>query len=234
MALCNPLSSASVDLVIDALYLPPGARVLDLGCGKGEILIRVLERWPGASGVGVDWSPSFVATAKEQAAERLPDAAAEFREEDAVRSEAPPGTLDLCIAVGSTWLVGDLDTALGTFRTWLKPGGLALVGEGYWRRPPSSLYLDLLGAVEDDYTTHEGNTNTGISLGFEPLFACATTVAEWDRYEWTYFSNIERWARDEPEDPERDQILERARLGRERYIEGGRDMLGFGLYLFRA
>jgi hypothetical protein len=66
------------------------------------------------------------------------------------------------------------------------------------------------------------------------LFALTTSTSDWDRYEWTYFSNIERWAREHPDDPERAEILERGRLGRERYLRGGRDMLGFGLYLFRV
>ena len=233
MVLCNPVSSENVDLVVDALHLEAGARVLDVGCGKGEILIRVLERW-AAAGVGVDLSPSFLAEAFRQASERVPGAEVEWLEGDATAFEAEPASFDLTMSVGSAWLLGDLTQALGTMRRWTKPGGLVLVGEGYWVEPPTSEYLGLLGASEDDYGSHEDTIETGAALGLEPLYACVTSRSDWDRYEWTYFSNIERWARSNVDDPERDSILERGRLGRERYLRGGRDALGFGLYLFRV
>ena len=233
MALCNPVSGEKVDRVVDALHLEDGARVLDIGCGKGEILIRVLERWP-AAGVGVDLSPSFLAEARSETTERVPGADLEWLEQDATAFEAEEASFDLTMSVGSAWLLGDLKTALGTMRRWTKPGGLVLVGEGYWTQPPTSEYLDLLGASADDYGSHEDVIAAGTSLGLEPVYACVSSRTDWDRYEWTYFSNIERWARENADDPERDAILERGRLGRERYLRGGRDALGFGLYLFRV
>ena len=42
--ICNPVSFQKVDGVLDLLELPPRARVLDAGCGKAEILIRLIER----------------------------------------------------------------------------------------------------------------------------------------------------------------------------------------------
>jgi len=233
MLLCNPLSSANVDLLVEALDLAPGARALDIGCGKGEILIRVAERW-GAEGRGVDWSAEFLADARRLLSARGPGADVEFVEADATRFETEPASWDLCISVGSAWLLGGFSKALQTFQTWLRPGGLALVGEGYWKQPPSREYLRLLGAREDEFGTHEANIAAGSSLGLEPLFSSVASDADWDLYEWTYWSNIERWSRTNPDDPQRRQILERGRLGRDRYLRGGREALGFGLYLFRA
>jgi ubiquinone/menaquinone biosynthesis C-methylase UbiE len=233
MALCNPLSSENVDLVVDALRLEEGARVVDVGCGKGEILIRVLERWP-AAGIGIDLSPSFLDEARRRASERVPGADIEWLERDATAFDPEPAAFDLTMSVGSAWLLGDLPKALDTMRRWTKSGGLVLVGEGYWMQVPTSEYLELLGASADDYGSHEDNIEAGATLGLEPLYACVTSRSDWDRYEWTYFSNIERWARANIDDPERDSILERGRLGRERYLRGGRDALGFGLYLFRV
>jgi ubiquinone/menaquinone biosynthesis C-methylase UbiE len=47
--------------------LPPGARVLEVGCGTGAVT-RILATWPGVStAVGVDPSPVFVAKARELA-----------------------------------------------------------------------------------------------------------------------------------------------------------------------
>ena len=42
--------------------LPTTARVVDIACGKGEFLIRLVEAY-GVRGVGVDLSPFFIADA---------------------------------------------------------------------------------------------------------------------------------------------------------------------------
>lgn len=50
---CSPLSSAKADQLVALLDLPKPARVLDVGCGKAELLLRIIARY-GAVGVGVD------------------------------------------------------------------------------------------------------------------------------------------------------------------------------------
>jgi SAM-dependent methyltransferase len=43
---------------------PEGARVLELGCGEGMNLLPIAERFPGATCVGVDFSPAQIAVAE--------------------------------------------------------------------------------------------------------------------------------------------------------------------------
>jgi cyclopropane fatty-acyl-phospholipid synthase-like methyltransferase len=69
----NPFAEAAVDAAIAALDLPPGARVVETGCGAAELLIRVLETHPDARGVGVDPDPHVLARARAAAAARLPE-----------------------------------------------------------------------------------------------------------------------------------------------------------------
>ena len=121
-------------------------------------------------------------------------------------------------------------------RRWTKPGGLVLVGEGYWAEPPTSEYLDLLGASADDYGSHEDVIGAGAALGLEPVYACVSSRIGLG--------------------PLRvDLLLEHRAVGkRERRTTprgtrswssaggsavsgtcvGGHDALGFGLYLFRV
>ena len=49
--ICNPTSIAKVDELIGLLKLTPVSAVLDIACGKGEILTRLAERYK-VSGVG--------------------------------------------------------------------------------------------------------------------------------------------------------------------------------------
>lgn len=58
--LCNPTSVAKLDELIGLLDLPSEPQVLDIACGKGELLLRLAEAHaaaPGFRGVGVDVSP---------------------------------------------------------------------------------------------------------------------------------------------------------------------------------
>src|SRR5206468_4886653 len=45
-----------------AFYVPPGLRVLELGCGLGDLLAAVKP----ARGVGVDFSPAMIALARQR------------------------------------------------------------------------------------------------------------------------------------------------------------------------
>ena len=70
--LCNPLSTAKLEHLIRILRLKQGARVLDIGTGKGEFLIRLAERYR-VWGIGIDIAANWVAEAKEKAAYRVSD-----------------------------------------------------------------------------------------------------------------------------------------------------------------
>ncbi|GGB85683.1 hypothetical protein N798_17335 [Knoellia flava TL1] len=49
-----PLSDARADALASRLAARSPSDVLDLGCGWGELLVRVVDRAPGAQGLGVD------------------------------------------------------------------------------------------------------------------------------------------------------------------------------------
>lgn len=68
-----------VDFLVDALKLPPGSRILDLGCGTGRHSLELARR--GYQTIGVDISEGMIEVARRQAAEEgLP---AEFHVADA-------------------------------------------------------------------------------------------------------------------------------------------------------
>lgn len=229
---CNPLSSATVDAAIARLDLPQGARVLDAGCGKGEMLIRACARW-NARGVGVDPNAAFLAEARERAAGRVPAGAVTFvasRMEDATFA---PGSFDAALCVGASHAFGGLRPALAALRALLKPRGVFLIGEGCWRREPDDEYLASFGATRDELQSHEANAATMRAAGFEPIESWPASAAEWEAYESLYHENIERFAAEHPNDPDRDAMLERSRSWWASYRRWGRDTMGFALDLSR-
>src|SRR5262245_8811850 len=64
----NPFTEEKLMLLGDICRLSPGARQLDLACGKGEMLCRWAQTY-GTVGHGVDISMLFVTAARARAVE---------------------------------------------------------------------------------------------------------------------------------------------------------------------
>ncbi|HEY7463130.1 MAG TPA: class I SAM-dependent methyltransferase [Candidatus Limnocylindria bacterium] len=230
MVIWNPLSGSTLNEAIGELRLPSGARVLDLGCGRAEALRRVVERYD-AHGVGVDISPYAVALARASSME-LRHGTLELLEGDALefRADEP---FDLVMALGPGWEHDSFATLVRQLYGLVVPGGLMMVADACWRTDPTDEYMALLGVARDEMGTHTQNLQAAIHFGLTPLWAATATTRDWDRYEWRYAATVERWADEHPADPQREVFLERARAGRDRFLGGGRDQLGFGIYVFR-
>jgi SAM-dependent methyltransferase len=218
MAIMNPIPAAKLDEVLALLDLPARGRVVDLGCGKGDLLGRVAARYD-VDAVGIDRDAKLLA-------------------------EAPPG-INVIVADIETWNRGrgafDLVASVGSpaqlssLAGLVRPGGLVLYGDGYWRREPSEEYLEGLGATRDELEDYAGTIRRATDLGLTPLYAVTASVDDFDRYEWSWSLNGERYAAEHPDEPGVGEFVDWIRGGRRRYLElGGRDMLGFGLFLFRA
>jgi len=152
-----------------------------------------------------------------------------------VRDRPPPGPFDLVVCIASSHAIGGFPAALGALRELTAPGGQVLLGEGYWRRPPSDDYLVALGdASADELADYPGLVRAAEEAGLTPLHSSVASEADWDRYEWRLILNAERWAAANPHDPGAELLLERARRARERVtMPGGRETLGFALTLLR-
>jgi ubiquinone/menaquinone biosynthesis C-methylase UbiE len=229
---CNPLSISKMERMIEWLPLRRGARVFDAGCGKAELLIRLVEH-VGASAVGVDRSGPFLQEAREQAARRVPGADLALHETDIAGFEPEEASFDLAICMGSTHLYQGLRGTLAALRRVVRPGGLLLVTEGYWKREPSAAYLEALHSTREEFTSHAENVDAAVQEGWIPLYSTVTSEEDWDEYEGRYLFNVEQYAFEHPEDPDVPAMLERIRRWRDTYLRWGRDTLGFGMYLLR-
>ena len=230
-AICNPLSEAKLDEIVDLLALPMAARVLDIGCGKGEFLVRAARRWT-CTAVGVDLSPYFVADARAKITAAGLDDRVTVIAENGNKYTAEPHSFDATACFGASWIWGGFQGTLRALRTWTKPGGLILAGEPFWRRRPSPEYLRALRASESTFSSHIGNTELGCQLELTFLYAVVSNHDDWDRYEGYQWHAAERYCQSAPDDPDVPEIRERMRESRDSYLRWGRDELGWAVYLF--
>jgi len=232
--LCNPMHSDKLDQLLGLLALPSEARVIDIACGKAELLVRLAERYC-VSAIGVDLSPHCIRDARQKQMQRVPTADLTFVEMDGAKYRPEPGTLfDLALCIGASWIYGGHQGTLRALREMVRPGGLIAVGEPHWRGRPDPEYLALTGYEESAFGSHAGNIEVAEQLGLIPLYALVSNEDDWDQYEALQWYAAEDYAAQHPEDPDVPELLSRARQGRSHYLRWGRDALGWAIYLFRS
>ncbi|MBS0321659.1 MAG: class I SAM-dependent methyltransferase [Proteobacteria bacterium] len=228
---CNPLSAAKIERLLDLMPLDERARVLDLGCGRADVALRIIERF-GSTVVAIDHSSLMLDAARERA--EWTDALAKLHLDniDIREFTADPETFHLTIYLGAGGIGGGMSGVCQKLKGWTRPGGYVLIGDGYWKRRPAPEYLALLNGSEAEFLDHRGNVQAGIDAGLVPMHAPVASDDEWDEYEWKYARSIERYAGEHPEDEDVPAMLDRIRRWRDGYLRHGRDTLGFAAYLF--
>ena len=230
-AYCNPIAAAKIERMLELVSLVGDASVLDLGCGRGELSLKLVERFQ-ARVTAVDISSPMLDAVRQRAQacgalERL-----RLLEVDIADFKPDPECFDLTAMLGGGGIGGGIAGICTTLAGWTRRGGYVLIGEGYWVQPPAPEYLAHLEATADEFRDHRGNVRAGVDAGLIPLHAFVASPDEWDEYEWKYSRSIERYALEQPGDPDVPAMLERIRCWRDGYLHWGRDTLGFGVYLF--
>lgn len=106
-------------VLLDLTGTGPGTRLLDVGCGSGELLALAAGR--GATVLGADPAPAMVAHARRRAP------AADVRVAGAEALPWPDATVDVVTAVNALGLVEDTRDALAEVVRVTVPGGLVAV-----------------------------------------------------------------------------------------------------------
>jgi ubiquinone/menaquinone biosynthesis C-methylase UbiE len=123
---------------IFARHAPPdGGRVLDVGCGTGEIVARLAQRFPRTSLMGVDLEQSHLERARERCAAF--GSRVRFQREDALALSFGEAEFDLTVCRHMLQAVPDARRAVEEMVRVTRPGGrLHLIAEDYgmlWCHP---------------------------------------------------------------------------------------------------
>lgn len=234
LAICNPISSDKVNKAIHLLQLDPKNRVIDFGAGKGEILIRTIEKY-GVHGTAVELQDGLGSEITLAAQGRIPEEKLKVVLKDAklFLQDDLCEPFDAAFCIGSTHAFGTYMDAIAALSKVVRKGGVILAGNGYWKQPPTSELLSFLGTTKDEMGNHESNVLLSETIGLTPLWSCVASEDDWDEYEWQYSYGIESYLRENPSDPDFVAMTEQIRNWRHATLKWGREAFGFGLYLFR-
>lgn len=230
----NPLTPTKLAALGEALMLPAESRVLDLGSGSGEMLCT-WARDLGIRGTGVDLSAAFTASARARAAELEVVDRVTFVHADAAGYRSTE-SFDVAACVGATWIGGGVAGTIDLLSDSLRPGGLLLIGEPYWRRtPPSEEAARACHAtgVADFMSLPDLLTGFG-EQGYDVVEMMLADQDSWDRYIAAQWLTMRRWLEENPDDSMAAQVRDELTTEPARYVRYMREYLGWGVFVLMA
>jgi SAM-dependent methyltransferase len=229
----GPLSQARAARLVERLTRKRPATVLDIGCGWGELMLRILAAAPDATGTGVDLDEGDLARGQAAARDRGLADRVVFARESGVGTTRGPADVVLC--VGATHALshaeppGQTAAALTALRQLVTPGGQVLVGEGFWQRPPTAAELAAMwpGMTAGEMLDLAQIVDLAVAAGFRPAWIETATEAEWEEFESGYQADQEEWLAGHPGHPEAARIRQSVDEHRSYWLRGYRNLLGF-------
>lgn len=207
--------------------------MLDLACGSGEWLCQ-WSRAHGITGAGVDISTVFLAKARARAEELGVADRVTFTHGDAAGHVAAE-PVDVAACIGATWIGRGVEGTIELLERSLRPGGLLLIGEPFWRLdPPDQAAVTGSGAgSRDDFRDLPGLVESFGSLGWDLVEMVLADEDSWDRYVAAQWFTVRAWLDENPDDelaPSMRAELDTAPLD---YVRYQRRYLGWGVFALK-
>jgi len=229
----NPMNIDKLDGLFSLLNLKPGSNILDIACGKGEFLIRLVEMY-NISGTGVDISPYFLKDCKKKKNDRVSGSDIKFLEMDGAKYSPGNNELfDLTMCIGASWIYNGFMGTIKALKKMTKPNGMIIVGEPYWIKEPAEEYLKMSGIIKEDYGTHFGNIDIAEKEGLNCIYTLVSSHDDWDHYETLQWWSAYDYLVLNPDDTDNPELLNKINKAKTEYLLYGRDTLGWAIYIFK-
>lgn len=230
----NPFTPEKYATLGRVLRLKPGARILDLGSGSGEMLCTWARDY-GINGTGIDMSPLFIAQAKQRAEELGVSERVHFIHNDAA-GYVTDEKCDVAACVGATWIAGGVAGCIELLAKSLKPGGMILIGEPWWRQVPATENIAQACGVSSraDFLTLPALVASFDELGYDVVEMVLADQEGWDRYEAAKWLTMRRWLESNAGDDFADEIRAELTIAPKRHVTYTREYFGWGVFALIA
>ena len=228
----GPLSEARAARLVARLTRNSPRTVLDIGCGWGELMLRILAAAPDASGLGLDTDEGDLARGRDNARARGLEDRVTFARESGLGTTRGPADLVLCVGAGHALTEvqppGHTAAALRELRRLVVPGGRVLLGEGFWHRTPTEAELAGMwpGTSAGEFGDLAALVDLAVGAGFRPAWIETATVAEWEDFESGYQCDEEEWLAAHRDHPKAAEIREQVDQHRSFWLHGYYGLLG--------
>ncbi|GAB4003360.1 class I SAM-dependent methyltransferase [Glycomyces albus] len=220
----SPIAPWRADRLVAALAADAPATIVDIGCGWGELLLRLAAAVPGAKAWGVDSDLELLERGRANAAERGLDGRVEFV---GYEGRAWTEPVDLVVCVGAAHAFGTSAEALAA--PLVAPGGRLLFGDGFWERVPTAAELASMwpGTTAGDQLELPDLVDAAVAAGLRPVRIETVERAEWEDFESGIQADKELWLLEHPGSGEAARVREQTDRNRDWWLRGHRGLLGF-------
>lgn len=228
----NPFTHDKLMLLGEVARAGPQTRILDIACGKGELLCQ----WAAAhhlSGHGLDASHVFLGAAKARATELGVDDRLSFSQGDA-EFYTTDERFNLVSCLGAMWFAGDFHHSLDMLRGWATDDALIMVGHPYWTEEPPPGAYEAFDPERRETANLVGTLDMFEGHGLELVEMVLADGNSWDRYNAAQWWTISEWLRANPDNPDHDAMHEFSQTWQRRYLEYGRRYFGWGVFVLRV
>lgn len=219
----NPVTDRKHRLLDDYCDVRDGLKVLDIGCGKAWVMRQWAERH-AIDGLGIDTNPTFLSSAR---AMRPSRGKLTFVEESGASFTPDEEGYDIVLCLGAVDVFGGFVEAVDWMASTTRPGGSIVVGAMTLKHRPA-VY------------THQHLPPDPVELvhiiarhGAEVSALISASDADFERYASHHRHATLRWAREHPDHPDHDAVIEKSEADWRHYLEVIRPQLGWTIFVAR-
>ncbi|EDJ7851255.1 SAM-dependent methyltransferase, partial [Salmonella enterica] len=186
-------------------------------------------------GTGIDISPLFTTQAKQRAEELGVSEFVHFIHNDAA-GYIDEEKYDVAACIGATWIAGGVAGTIDLLTKSLKPGGIILIGEPYWRQVPEteeSAHACGVSSVADFRPLPELVAFFD-QLDYDVVEMVLADQQGWDRYEAAKWMTMRRWLEENPDDEFAQEVRTELTVAPKRHVTWTREYFGWGIFALIA
>ncbi|MEE9518044.1 MAG: class I SAM-dependent methyltransferase [Candidatus Adiutricales bacterium] len=230
MEIVNPTSEEKILKIGAVLGLNENSRIIDFGCGYGETLALWAEHFD-ISGTGIDIREHACRRAKKKIADRGFDRRIKIVCGSADEYAFDPGTFDVAACMGASFIWDGYRSAIKNMKKAVSDGGKLVIGEAYRiveAFPPEF-------SEEEKKFPHEHEiVYVARQEGLDLEYMVRSSRDDWDRYEAENWYGFLRWLAENPDHPDRLQVIDTLRKYQDDYFRFGGKFLGWAMFVLTA
>ena len=148
--------------------------------------------------------------------------------EDGAKYPFEEGAFDVATCIGASFIWKSYEPTLKNMKKAVREKGKMAIGEPYWQK--KDVPQEYLERNKGILTEHELLQITH-KEGFEFQYIVRANSDDWDRYETGNWDGFIRWLEDNPDHPERQDVIDRLHEVQRDYLQYGREYIGWAIYV---
>lgn len=231
----HPFSQEKLLRLAAMCEVTAGTRVLDLACGKGEMLVQ----WARAydlQGTGVDEDEALIDAAQRRANELEVWSQLQFVESEVLDFPQPFHQYNIVSCLNATWLDADTVSLITLMRESLKTtdGGLLLVGETFWQKLPPTEVCEAMGIAREDVPLLGELSAQFHAADVSLVDMLLATTEDRDAYYSQQWRAAYEWLHGHPNHADVPELHRWLKQNQQNYLQYEREYLGWGVFILHA